>query len=502
MSILAVDMGSSSCKAIAFAEDGRALAQRSCPYALPRSPHPSWGEMPAEQFWHALVTVVQAIAAEARHDPVEALAISSHAETLVAVGASGRPLAPAILNFDTRATAECTRLRDALGTRRLFEITGLVAHPMYPASKMLWMRNNCLEVFSAAAKFLAIPDYLLTCLELPPLIDYSLASRFLAFDVRQRKWSEEILQSCGMDSECLSTPVQAGTVAGELSRSAAQQLGLRPATPVIVGGHDQPCAAVGCGVLDPGRVSASFGTYECLLAASTLPVLSDRAFNASLNSYCHVVPDRYITIAYFPSGIMLEWFLRIISSDSDYKSIGQVCEQLEGECGEVPSGLCITPHLLGTCNPDFNPEASGVISGIRPSTRRADLYKGILEGIAFEFAGVAELLEEAAGTYDDVYISGGGVHSPLGLRLRAALSGRTLHVMNCSEAVCLGTAILAGVGIGKYPSLPAAVNQLVRVSQSVSPDAALAANYAAHRQQYGVLYSSLAPLRRAQIAGN
>jgi xylulokinase len=251
------------------------------------------------------------------------------------------------------------------------------------------------------------------------------------------------------------------------------------------------------------RVSASLGTYECLLAASAGPVLTNNAFAANLNSYCHVLPDQYVTIAYFPSGIMLEWFVRLISSDTDCDvPVSQVCARLEAACSPGPSGLCITPHLLGTCNPDFDTHASGVIAGIRPSTRQSDLYKGILEGIAFEFATMAELLEEAAGTYRDVYISGGGVHSRLGLQLRASLSGRQLHMMQCSEAVCLGTAMLAGVTIGKFDSIPEAADQLVRVSEFLSPDMALGEDYAAQRQQYRLLYSSLAPLRRAHIVGN
>lgn len=504
MSLLAVDMGSSSCKAIAFAEDGRVLAHKSSSYPPPQCLHPSWAEMPAENFWRALLSVTQAISAELRGDAVEAIAISSHAETFVVVDKAGQPLAPAILNFDTRAVVESEWLSEQLGRRHIFDITGLAVHPMYPAAKILWLRKHAPAVVSSAASFLAVPDYLLTRLDLAPVIDYSLASRFLAFDVRRHAWSQEILSECELQPGQLSRPVQAGTVAGELPSRAANELGLRAGIKVVVGGHDQPCAAVGCGALEPGRVSASFGTYECLAAASNAPALTDVAFTTNLNTYCHVIPDRYLTIAYFPSGIMLEWFLRLISpgAESGKTSVRDLCARLEAECGEHRSGLFITPHLLGTCNPDFNPDASGVIAGIRPSTRAADLYKGILEGIAFEFASMAELLEEAAGSYSEVYISGGGVQSPLGLKLRAALSGRELHLMRCSEAVCLGTAMLAGVAAGKYASLSEAVEQMVRVSESVAPDATLAASYAAQREQYRVLYSSLAPLRRAHHAGN
>jgi xylulokinase len=503
VSLLAVDMGSSSCKAIAFSEDGRALVQKACSYPPAPSTHVSWAEMPAENFWRALETVIHATSAEVSKDPIEVLAISSHGETFVPVDAQQQALAPAILNFDNRAVAEANWFGETLGLRRVFEITGLAVHPMYPVAKILWLRAHQPDVFYSAARFLAVPDYLLARLGLPSLIDYSLASRFLAFDIRKHAWSTEILAACGLSSEQLPQPVPAGSIAGQLSASVAGELGLKTGTVVVVGAHDQPCGALGCGVLDPERVSASFGTYECLVAASPTPAQSDRAFAANLNSYCHVVPDRYVTLAYFPSGIMLDWFLRLVYPHGELASstsVNELCTRLEADAPQGPSGLCITPHLLGTCNPDFNPDATGVIAGIRPSTSRADLYKGILEGIACEFAHMAELLQEATGACRDIYISGGGVRSPLGLKLRAALAGCELHLMQCPEAVCMGTAILAGVAFGKYGSFAQAVEQLVRVAETISPDAAVAERYKAQMAQYRVLYSSLAPLRRAQAA--
>jgi xylulokinase len=460
--------------------------------------------MPAENFWRALVTVTQAISAVSK-DRIEVLAISSHGETFVPVDTQQQAIAPAILNFDNRAVVEANWLAETLGPRRIFEITGLAVHPMYPVAKILWLRKHQPGVFSSAARFLAVPDYLLTRLTLPAFIDYSLASRFLAFDIRKHAWSEEILLACQLSPEQLPQTVPAGAVAGQLSASVAGTLGLKTGTVVVVGGHDQPCGALGSGVLDAGRVSASFGTYECLVAASETPTLTERAFAANLNSYCHVVPDRYVTLAYFPSGIMLDWFLRLVYSQGELAnstSVNELCANLEADAPQGPSGLCITPHLMGSFNPDFNPDATGVIAGIRPRTSRADLYKGILEGIACEFANMADLLQEAAGAYRDVYISGGGARSPLGLKLRAAIAGRDLHLMHYPEAVAMGTAILAGVAAGKYGSFAEAVEQIVRVDETIRPDADVAERYRAQMVRYRTLYSSLASLGRAQEGCN
>jgi len=317
-----------------------------------------------------------------------------------------------------------------------------------------------------------------------------LASRFLAFDIQKHSWSEEILSATELPESSLPVPVPAGTIAGTLNSEAASQLGIAPSTPVVLGGHDQPCGALGAGVIGGGRVADSLGTYECLLAASESPSLNDNALQASLNSYCHVVPGKFVTLAYFPSGIMVKWFHDLLyanctgATETSADAEARHYESLEAHVPSAPSGLCITPHLIGTCNPEFNPRARGLISGLNPATDRAHIYKGILEGIACELVVVAETLAQAVGGFEDVYVTGGGTRSALGLRLRAALTGRRLHVMRQQEAVCLGTAILAGVAIGEYASAAQAVNALVAESRTVAPDAALAASYQDQLKQY------------------
>ena len=164
---------------------------------------------------------------------------------------------------------------------------------------------------------------------------------------------------------------------------------------------------------------------------------------------------------------------------------------LERGAPEGPTGICITPNLIGTCNPDFNPHARGIISGLSANTTRSQIYKGILEGLACELTQMTEILANAVGEFRDIYVTGGGSRSVLGLQLRAALSGRRLHVMKSPEAVCLGGAILAGVAAGEYGSLREAVEVVVHEVSVVSPDSAIAAAYAQQVKQYRRLRSAL-----------
>jgi xylulokinase len=500
MSLLAVDIGSSRCKAVAFAVTGEILAQHACAYT-PEFPAPSQAEMDAERFLQALCACSQAVSKNLS-DPVRALCLSSHGETFVPVNGRDEAIAPAVLNQDNRATEETVQLERLFGRKRLFEITGLVAHPMYPVPKILWLRKHRPEMFASSIRFLSVIGYLLSRLGLPAYIDYSLASRYLAFDIRRRQWSQEILAATEINAECLPVAVPAGTIAGQLDATSASQLGLSSGTMVVMGGHDQPSGALGVGAIDAGRVADSMGTYECLTAASDHPSLTDAALAASLNSYCHVVPDTFVTLAYFPSGIMVRWFHnllygeacgeRVVAEGSDAFDAESIhYAALERGAPEGPTGLCVTPNLIGTCNPDFNPHARGIISGLGANTTRSQIYRGILEGLACELFQMTEILENVVGEFRDIYVTGGGSRSALGLQLRAALSGRRLHVMKSPEAVCLGGAILAGVAAGEYRSLREAVEIVVREVSVVSPDSAIAAAYAQQVKQYRHLRSAL-----------
>lgn len=494
MSLMGVDVGTSSCKAVAFDCQGRVLASASREY---QPVFLSRGRVEAEPgtFWRAATAAIAEAAAQTEDDPVEALAISSHGESFMPVDARGQALSPWILNADTRAAEEVGDWVARFGRDRTFAITGTVVQPAFPLLKLQWLRRHQAQVFASAARFVSVVDSILLRMGLPPYLDYSLASRFLMFDVRRHRWSEPMLGAAGLSPERLPIPVPAGTVAGSLSSQMAAQLGLRPGTPVVVGGHDQASGALGMGAIEPGMVSDSMGTYECLVHVDAAPRLDDAALAANLNSYCHVAPDRYITIAYFPSGIMLQWYRDTFGSAAAGVDL---LARAEESALSSPTGLCVLPHLIGSATPHFDVRATAVILGLTPNADGPTIFKGILEGIASELAIVSDLLAGVVGAFDAIRASGGGARSSLGLRLRAALTGRRIHLLESPESVCLGAALLAGAAVGVYPDLTQAVAKAVRVADTIEPDPELAAAYARQLRQYRLLYPALAPVREAQ----
>jgi xylulokinase len=212
------------------------------------------------------------------------------------------------------------------------------------------------------------------------------------------------------------------------------------------------------------------------------------------------VPEKFVTLAYFPSGIMVKWFHDLLYANpsvgvaddiTSLDSEAQHYDSLEAQSDGNPTGLCVTPHLIGTCNPDFNPHVRAAIAGLGPQSGPAQIYKGILEGLACELSLLSEVLEKAVGGFHDLYVTGGGTRSAMGLQLRAALTRRTLHVMAEQEAVCLGTAILGSVAAGEYRSIAEAVEEAVHETGIVEPDATVLASYEDQLARYSALRSAM-----------
>ena len=500
MSLLGIDVGSSSCKAVVFDLDGVVLARAERSYSVSR-PAPGHVVMRAEVFWQAVVDVTRHVAEMVREDPIEALAVSSHGETFVPVDGAGVAVGPAIMNVDNRAVEQAEWWSNAFGRERVYELTGLPLHPMFAVPKIMWLRDFEPEVYSGAAHFLSVADYILLRMGAPPATDYSLASRTMAFDISTKRWSTDLLDAAGLSAEQFGEPRPSGEALGKLSSQAAQVLGITPGTIVALGGHDQPCAALGSGIIAPGAASDSAGTYECLAVVSDSPCNSERAFSYGLNSYCHVVPDTYITLAFFPCGVAVRWFVEQFCFEDSEKardagvSVYDVLQERVRSLGSGPTGLNVTPHLVGACNPYWDPRATGIVIGLTPEVTRHHVYKAIFEGIACEFAINVGVLEEIAGDIACVRISGGAAKSRFSVQLRADLAGKPIRTLHTGETVCQGAAILAGLAAGAYAGPRDAAERVVRAEQTFTPDVGAREAYAKQRRQYDLAYQSLEAVR-------
>ena len=500
MSLLGIDMGSDSCKAVVFDHVGRILAHDSRRYTT-SSPSPGMVEIDPGMFWQVVVSLTRDLSQMVADDPIESLAISSHGETFVAVDKAGCALAPAIMNSDHRAVEQAKWWADALGKEKIYGITGLPLHPMFSMAKMMWLKKHEPTLFNKAARFVCVEDYLLMRMGLPAYTNYSSACRTMAFDITAKIWSEEILKCAGISEDQLSMPLPSGQQAGRLSSSVASEMGLRESTTVAMGGHDQPCGALGCGAVHPGQVSDSAGTYECMVAVSEHPHNCEKALSANLNSYCHVVPDRYVTLAFFPAGIASRWFIEQfcgeerLRAEENNTTVYQILDAAMEQNCPGPTGVCFTPHLIGSCNPYWDVRATGVVAGLTPQVTRHHVYKALHEGLACELAVNTSVLEDIVGPFDHIRIYGGNARSEGAVQLRADLSGKTMQTLHNHEAVCQGAAILAGIATGVYNDPTDAVERIVKIKRDFEPDVKTHEKYEKQLKQYRQIYPSLEAFR-------
>ena len=493
MSLLGIDVGTTGCKVIAFNIEGQILAQAYDEYPLLHS-QPGWAELDSYVVWEKISGCIQSVAQHTKSDPVEAISVASQGEAVTPISKSGEILANTITSFDSRTTGISNEIGKEVSKLDLMKITGIPLSDITTLAKIIWIQQYQPNVFEQTWKFLGYEDFVFYKLGMPPVIDYSLAARTMLFDVIQKDWSEQMLNMINVDSSMFASPAASGTIIGEIGSDIAKDLGLPKNVVGVTGGHDQPCGALGAGIIDEGDVMDATGTVECIVPAFTTPVLNQRMIDGNFSCYPHVVDDMYVTLGFVSSGgVILRWFR---DNFAQYEveqaaSSGQdVYDLLVESMSEEPSPVMLLPHFNGSGTPKMDLESKGAILGLTLGTSKSDMVKSILEGISFEIKHNLTLLDSAGVTINEIRAIGGGAKSNQWLQLKADIFGKKVIALDVSEGVCLGTAILAGTAIGKYPSIRSAVDQLVRIKEVYYPREEVQKKYEERMQVYSQIYAA------------
>ncbi|MEW6510952.1 MAG: FGGY-family carbohydrate kinase [Bacteroidota bacterium] len=460
MSLLGIDIGTTGCKAVAFDREGKQIASSSTEYPL-LFPRAGWIELDPEEVWKKTVRAVRSVAEATRRDPVTALAVSAQGEAFMPVDRTGRVLHNSIVTFDGRAEPLVSWWDRRMGRRRIFAITGIPLSAMATLPKIQWLRKFKPGLTRRTARYLCFQDFFALRAGVEPCIDFSLAARTMGFDVSRLMWSDRILHTAGLDQALLARPVPSGTVIGELDSRAAAALGLSRGVRVVAGGHDQPCGALGAGVTGHDEAMYATGTVECIVPTFTRPLTSAGLMRNNLCVYPHIVPGKYVSLAFnFTGGSLLRWYR---------DTFGGSYDGLVSASGDVPSRLLVLPHFTMTGTPYFDTRSGGVIAGLQLSTARGEITAALLEGVTMEMRLNVELLAAGGIRIRRFRAIGGGAKSPRWMQIKADIMNRPVVVPEVTEAACLGAAIMAGVGTGIYRSAEEAVRATVRTARTFRP---------------------------------
>lgn len=485
MKIAGLDIGTTGCKLTVFDERGEYLgkAYRDYPVCRQVSGH----EIELSTMMDSVYEVITEMAEQ--YPDITGIGVTSFGEVFVMTNDAGEPLHTAMLYTDPRGKEECEELVEMLGAERIQQITGLAPHEMYSISKMMWIKKHHPEIYAAARRIHLIEDFVVWHLTGKAQIDYSLASRTMAFDIRSMTWSPEIFEAAGIDSGLMSTPVPTGTSAGEITMAAAQRTGLSGNCRIVSVAHDQVAAAVGAGAFDGGVGVDGAGTVECLTPIydeiPDIDVMSRGFFSV----VPYVVPGKYVAYAFsYTGGALIQWCMEIFGK-------GETNQSLEAAYGrDEPSGLLVLPHFAGAATPYMDTGSRGAVLGLTTAHTAADLYRACMEGVVYEMKLNYDALAGSGLHIRKLHATGGGARSRVWMQMKADVLNLPVTALKTVDAGTVGSAMLTEVAAGVFEDLEDAASHMICPAETFLPRQEKHEQYMRVYERYKKVYDAVRPL--------
>ena len=485
MKIAGLDIGTTGCKLTVFDEQGRQLGKAYRDYPARRAV--GGHEMDAGAIMDGVYGVIREIAEQ--YPDIAGIGVTSFGETFILTDKAGTPLLPAMLYTDPRGAEECGELCEKLGDRHIAHVTGLRPHEMYSLPKLMWVKRHQPEVWQQGKRIFLIEDFVVWHLTGKAQIDYSLATRTMAFDIHSLTWSRELFEAAGIDVSLMSTPVPTGTSAGRITGKAAKETGLNPACVIVSVSHDQVAAATGAGAFDGTVAVDGAGTVECLTPIyDSIPDI-DVMYEGFFSVVPYVIPGKYVAYAFsYTGGALIQWVLETMGKDQTY-------ETLETACGkDGPTGLLVLPHFAGAATPYMDIGSKGAILGLTTATTVPEIYRACMEGVAYEMRLNYEALQGSGIHFEKLNATGGGARSKVWMQMKADILNLPITALRTADAGTVGSAMLTGVAIGLFSDLAEAARVMVQERETYLPRPEKHAEYMKVYERYRSIYKAVRPL--------
>ena len=478
---IGVDLGTSAVKLLAMSSEGEILKTVSVEYPI-SFPQSGWSEQNPEDWYKGTLEGIGRLLDGLKDKVVDGIGVGGQMHGLVILDENDEVIRPAILWNDGRTTKETDYLNNVIGQDKLSEYTGNIAFAGFTAPKVLWVKENEPENFAKIKKLMLPKDYIVYKLTGSYVSDYSDASGMLLMAVKNKCWSKEMLEICGISDVEMPELHESFDVVGTVKPEISQQLGIEGTLKVVAGAGDNAAAAIGTGTVGAGRCNLSLGTSGTIFISNDKFSVDDKN---SLHSFAHADGGFHLMGCMLSAASCNKWWMDEILRDKDYAGNQEGITKL----GE--NNVFFLPYLMGERSPHNDPLVRAGFLGMSMDTTREDMVQAVLEGVSF---GLRDSLEVARDLGVDIQISnicGGGAKSPLWRKIIANIMNIKLEIQANDEGPALGGAILAAVGCGKYKDVKEAAEQLVKVVEVVEPDPELVAKYEEKYQVFKKLYPTV-----------
>ena len=450
---LGIDIGTTSLKAAVFTENGERLGLERIDYTLDADAKTGFIEFDAEKYITMCEQVIDSLTKKC--GKIDALSVDTQGETLIVTDGNAKPLCPAIVWLDNRATDEAEQIKQKFGHKTVYDVTGQPEiTATWPASKMLWLKNKKPDLFKKVKKIFMLEDWVLFRLTGEFVTEPTIQSSSVYFDINKNCWWQDMLEFIGIDESMLPNV-----------KNSAEKVGDYNGISVVTGALDQIAGTIGVGVTDDSLISEMTGTIMAVcVTTDKMPPYNP---NSIIPCHLHAIGGKYCMILWSATaGMALKWFREQFASELSFKELDDMAKNIAPGC----DGLTMLPYFCGSTIPNYNPEASASFTGVTLSHTRAHFARSIMEAVAFMLRASLEYVDAPSDC--GIRITGGGASSPLWASIKADVTGKNLNTVKESETACLGTAILAMVGSGKYATVKDACDATVKVDKTYTPSGA------------------------------
>ena len=486
MLYIGIDLGTSAVKLLLVDGDGaiRRSVTREYPLVFP---HPGWSEQDPAAWWDGCLDGLKELLAGEDAAAVAGIGVGGQMHGLVILDGDDAVIRNAILWNDGRTAEETEYLNTVIGKERLSALTANIAFAGFTAPKILWVKKNEPENFARIAKLMLPKDYVNYRLTGVHGSDYSDASGTLLLDVARRRWSQEMLDVCGVSESQMPRLYESYEVIGTVKPELAAALGLSPDVKVVAGAGDNAAAAVGTGTVGAGDCNISIGT------SGTIFISSDRFGvdpNNALHAFAHATGGWHLMGCMLSAAGCNKWLCEDVLGTADYAAE----QAMIGPEKPGRNHVFFLPYLMGERSPINDTDARAAFIGMTMDTTRADLVLAVLEGVAFAIRDSFEVAKSLGLEIPRSKLCGGGSKSALWRTIFSNVLGIPLDLVKTEQGPGYGGAMLAMVGCGRFASVRAAAAALVEVAETVEPDPALTEAYEAQYQKFRRIYPAMKDL--------